>query len=372
MPDMLEQPQVLVLIMAGGAGTRLWPASTPQRPKHLLPLIHGAPRSLLEQTFDRALGLTTADNIFVVTAATQRDQIARVLPMLADEQIIQEPEGRNTAACIALSLLYLQEFFKQKGLNKLDIERMVLTILPADHRIGRPGAFLQALQAASRHAFRARTIVTLGILPDHPATGYGYIERGADPVKAGDAIFPGLRFVEKPDARRAREFLDSGQYVWNAGLFVASFSCLTLAFSRHAPKTWQPLSGVADTLFLGPETALAQVYSQLPAVPFDIAVMEKLDQFCVLPVDVDWSDLGAWDSVYEHTPKDPQQNAVLAPASARVRVRETDGCLVFSDGPEVAVLGVRDTAVIVAGTRVLVCSLARAQAVRDLAKQTVE
>lgn len=358
---MLDKPRVYALIMAGGGGTRLWPASTPKRPKHLLALTAGDPRSLLRQTFDRALGLTPAEQIFVVTAAAQREQIADALPELAREQIIVEPEGRNTAACVALAVVYLQDLLQKRG---RDHEQSVLAILPADHRIGRPGAFIRALQVAAEFAQTHNQVVTLGIEPDHPATGYGYIERSPKPVAPG--VFAGLRFVEKPDRERAQTFVDSGRFSWNAGLFVATLGCLSRAFQAHAHTIWEPLGQGAAAYG---SDGFTGVYRQIPAIPFDIAVMEKLAGFAVLPIDVDWSDLGTWDSVYAHVPKGPQGNAWLAAHSPQLH--EANNCLIVSDGPRVAALGVSAMAIVAAHGRVMVCPLARAQEVRELAKQAL-
>jgi len=367
---MAQTPDILVLIMAGGGGTRLWPASTPERPKHLLALVEGDPRSLLEQTLDRAQGLTQPQRIFVVTEARQKPLIREALPNLSDAQVIVEPTGRNTAPCVALAILYMHQHFRRLGWAKTRIDQAIVVILPADHQIGSPGAFIGHLRAAVSRASGDQRVVTLGITPDHPATGYGYIECSPEPLPAmGEdpgQSFRGLRFVEKPDATRAQAFVDSGRFFWNAGLFIAPIQVLGQAFARHAPAIWEPLQAVSsDTSSMHAE--LHRAYQTIPALPFDIAIMEKLAGFCVRPIEVGWSDLGAWDSVYEQVHHDPQDNAQLCPETVAVDHLDSQGCLVVSDGLDVATIGLQDIVVVATATQVLVCPRSRAQDVRTLA-----
>jgi len=370
---MAQTPDVFVLIMAGGGGTRLWPASTPDRPKHLLPLVEGDPRSLLEQTVDRAHGLTQPDRVFIVTAASLQPLIRADLPTLANAQIVAEPSGRNTAPCVALAILHIQKHLQSCGWSPTRIDHAVVVILPADHHIASPGAFIGHLRAAVSRATGDQNVVTLGITPDHPATGYGYIECAPEPLPAiGEdpgQSFRGLRFVEKPDTERAQAFVESGRFVWNAGLFIAPIQVLVQAFASHAPAIWEPLQALAASSSTLDAEGLCRVYPTIPSLPFDIAIMEKLAAFCVRPIEVGWSDLGAWDSVYEHAQHDRQGNAQLCSDSVAVDHLDSHGCLVVSEGLDVTTIGLRDVVVVATKTQILVCPRNRAQDVRTVAKR---
>lgn len=362
----------VALIMAGGGGTRLWPASTRARPKQLLSLLPstGDDRhdSLLAATVARIEPLVRARDVHVVTTTDMVDAILDRVPALRRPQIIAEPLGRNTAPCVALAYHSVVAGLRRRGWGAARIDDAVLIILPADHHITAPARFLAALRAAVVHARAARCFVTLGVPPDHLSTAYGYIERGPEALAGDGPAFPGVRFVEKPDAERAAGYLATGRFLWNAGLFVVRLGTLRDAFLRHAPALWTALAPLADVTDAEERGRRArEAYASIEPVAFDVAIMERLPGFRVIPADVGWTDLGSWRAVHEVLPRDASDNAVAA-GGRRVVVQDTRGSLVWSEDAEVAVIGLEGVAVICSGGRVLVCPLEQAQAVRDAAK----
>ena len=329
-----------MLVMAGGAGTRLWPASTAARPKHLVDPL-GVGMSLLRATIERAKGVAPIERSFVVTTQDQHERVAKALPELAPSQFILEPVGRNTAPCIALSVVELRK-------RVADADASVLVVLPADHHIADAEGFVGLLKAGVAWASEHNRIVTLGIEPDRPATGFGYIERADEPI-AGP-VSDVVRFVEKPDLARAREFLQSGRFLWNAGIFVMPVRRIAEELERHCPATW---NGLHD-------------YANVPAEPIDTAVMEKQTDLVVIPARVGWTDLGSWASVYDLATKDGSGNAVIGPAAI---LEDATGCLVWSDGARVGAVGVQDLVIVHADGKLLVCPRDRAQDVRRIAQR---
>jgi mannose-1-phosphate guanylyltransferase/mannose-6-phosphate isomerase len=336
--------------MAGGGGTRLWPASTPERPKHLFdPLLGG--KSLLRRTVERLEGFVDPDGVWVVTTREQHDQVVAALPEVRADQVIAEPFGRNTAPCIALGVRRLAA----------DHPENTLVVLPADHHVRDEEAFRTRLAAAAAHAEAAQCIVTLGIEPDHAATGFGWIERETEalPEVAGDGGVPAYAvrgFVEKPDQTRAREFLASGRHLWNAGIFVMPLVRIATELARHCASTWEALATLP----------LEEAYANIRAEPIDTAVMEKQTDLRVVPADVGWTDLGSWRAVLAISARDEHGNAATVADAPPPVLIDCEHTLAWSDGVQVAVVGGRELAVICIDNRVLVCPLDRAQDVRQV------
>lgn len=352
--------------MAGGGGARLWPASGPQRPKQLLDGLAGAPGStLLRATLDRVA--PWADETIIVTTAQMADAITREAGELPASAILAEPEAKNTAPCVAFAIQALL------GTHRPDT---CVAILPADHHIHDASAFRAHLDAARAHARASNTVSTLGITPDRPATGYGYMEHGSTALEGVDgdhglAVFAAQSFVEKPDAQTAARYVASGRHLWNAGIFVATLGRLAADFDRCAQRTFRALEGVRQASAAGDSNALRNAaiagYRDVIPEPIDIAVMEKLDDIRVVPAQVGWTDLGSWASVAEAFTED----GLARFGPGRVEQLDSDGCLVWTEDPQntVALVGCSDLAVVVVGKTVLVCPLDQAQAVREMAKR---
>ncbi len=308
-----------VAIMAGGVGSRFWPGSREARPKQFLDML-GTGKSLLRLTFERFLPICPAAHIFVVTNAAYKDLVMEQIPELDDNQVICEPSRNNTAPCVAYTA------FK---LSALDPDAN-LVITPADHIVLKEQVFLDKIQEALDFAERQDALVTLGIEPSRPDTGYGYIHFGE---AAGANVRKVLRFTEKPSLDIALQFLESGEYLWNAGIFVWSVRSVLSAFEQHSPEIYQ-IFQQGESVYNTEEEAdfISRFYPGTPNISVDFAIMEKASNVYTIPAEFGWSDLGTWASLYEECPKDPQNNVVqgnvLALDSSNSLIRAPEGKLV--------------------------------------------
>jgi mannose-1-phosphate guanylyltransferase len=352
---MTENP-LHVVIMAGGSGTRFWPASRASRPKQFLPISGG--RAMIAETFLRLEGLAPPERILVVTARDQVPLVRTALPELPPENVIAEPEGRNTAPCVALV---------SRELARRD-ERSIQIVLPADHVIEPASAFRRTMRAAVEVASEEDVLITFGIVPDHPATGYGYIELGEE-IEKRDSIplHRVARFVEKPERERAREFIESGRFLWNSGMFVWSTASILAALRRHQPEIPAGLDRL-DELDGGAD--LDEVYRSLPALPVDTAIMERANNVRVMPIDYRWNDVGSWGALPEIHPPDARGNWPLLSGGALLVTDDAEGCLAFGEAEEViALIGVKDLVVVRSGNATLVCPRDRAQEVKGIVER---
>ena len=329
------------VILAGGAGTRLWPLSTAQRPKHLLPLL--GDRSLFEQTLNR-FGEQFSDPIIVANRAQEADLRTTAPP---GARIILEPCKRDSAAAIALAV-------------SLADSGELLLVCPSDHHIGDVAAFHTAIGIA-REAAEAGRIVTFGIEPDHPATGFGYIAAGE-----GSGLRPVARFVEKPPLERAQQMLDQGGHYWNAGIFLASTETWREELRRHAPAI---LEAASQAMEHGEHDGAAirveeEAFARAPAKSIDYAVMEHSELVSVVPVSMGWSDIGNWQALVEASDKDAAGNAL----AADVLALDCKDTLVRSNGPKVAAIGVEGLVIVATPEAVLVMRPEEAQRVREAAE----
>lgn len=287
---------MVALIMAGGTGTRFWPVSRRNRPKQFLKI--AGEKSMLQLTVERLSGAVEPKDTYIVTAQSQAALVREHLPQLPQENIIIEPFGMNTAPCIGLSLAYLA--------HRIDPQESLI-VLPADHVIKDTQAFLASLALAEQPASEG-CLVTFGIVPDYPATGYGYIE-------AGEQLAPGIlsvrRFKEKPDLETAREFLKQGNFFWNSGMFFWKYEAILQAYEQHLPNVTALLEEIR---FLwkhkSTQASLVGIYARMPKVPVDIGIMEKAEKRAVIPVDYGWSDVGSWKALAEISPSDEEGNHV--------------------------------------------------------------
>ena len=350
-------PQQFVVIIAGGKGERFWPESRARRPKHLLPIVGTKP--LLTQTLDRVRPLVPAKNVFVITSAIQEKAVREVCAKLPKENIIAEPVGRDTAAAVALAAALVGARDPQG----------VFAVLPADHVIHDSEAYQRDLRAAFAAASAAPVMVTIGIAPTEPATGFGYIQR-AEKWKNFERrpVFKVKRFVEKPSLEVAQGYLASGDYVWNAGMFVWSVPVVGAALAKHTPELDAGLVPVRAALAkkkpLGP--VLKKIYPKLVKISVDYALLEKSDNVVVLPSSFDWDDVGAWPAVPRHYEKDATGNVTRGLAV----VEQASNNIIFSaDGHLTAVLGLDDLIIVHTADATLVAPKEKAQDIKLLLKR---
>lgn len=332
----MSEGQLYPVILCGGAGTRLWPASRPDRPKPFLDLT--GPLSLFQLAVRRVLPLVAdGGRLLVVGAAAHADLITEQLAALgAEATVLLEPEGRDSAAAVAAAAAWVEA---------RDPDGRVM-ILASDHHIPDEAGYRHALMTAADAAGETGRIVTLGVAPTQPSSAYGYIRPG----HAG--LAPVQAFIEKPDPHRAAQLILEG-CLWNSGAFIATARTLREELDRHARDLWRAVSGAVPS----DGGLLGEGFRTAPRLSFDYAVMEKTDRASVLPLTLAWSDLGAWDAVA--TVSEGEGTAHLSLDSA--------GCLIRApDGVTVATLGVSGLAVIVERDAVLVCDLSRAQDVKRL------
>ena len=348
-----------VVIIAGGKGERFWPQSRTARPKHLLPVVGETP--LLAQTLERVKGIVPAKNTFVITSAAQAREVAKVCRgLIPAANIVAEPVGRDTAAAVGLAAA-LVAARDPKG---------VFAVLPADHVIHDIKAYQRDLRAAFAAAGAAEVMVTIGIPPTEPATGFGYIQRGEEWGRVGEGkaartVFEVKRFVEKPKLELAEAYLKSGDYVWNAGMFVWSVQVVEAAFAAYAPELDAGLKKIRVALRKKSPLAavLKRVYPTLVRISVDYALLEKSTNVVMVPAGFDWDDVGAWPAVVKHFKADAAGNV----ARGEVIVEQGRGNLVFGEGGHlVTLLGVDDLVVVHTADATLVMPKARAQDIKAL------
>ncbi len=345
---------VYAVIMAGGSGTRFWPASRSARPKQFLAI--SGEHAMLRETFRRIEPMTPRERVLVVTAASQADLVRACLPELPRENLLAEPQARNTAPCVAWAAAEI----RRRAPESIQI------VLPADHVIEPAERFRATLAAAASEAASADVLLTLGIRPRSAHTGYGYIEAGEEVARRnGVAVHAVRRFVEKPDAARAEQFLARGNFLWNAGIFVWSTPSIHAALERHAPELSQGFERV-----LAGRAPLAEVYPTLPAQPIDVALMEKAKNVRVLPVDYAWNDVGSWAALPEVHAVDEHENCTVVTDGARAVSLDSERCITYVEGGRiVALLGVADLVVVQTADATLVCSRDRAQDVKRIVER---
>lgn len=335
---------VFPVIMCGGSGTRLWPASKPTHPKQFVALT--GPLSSFQETVQRVAGLKGAIQPLVVAGVGHRDLVLKQLRDIgATADLLLEPEARDSAAAMAAAALWIEARDKDG----------VAVIVSADHDVPDAAAFRAAMDAAVLTARDGR-IVTLGVRPIYPSSAYGYIQPG---VGAGEAK-PVAAFVEKPDARKAAEYLAAG-YLWNSGNFVAPVKVLVAEFTKHSPQVLEAVRQALPVAGVGDVTVLGEAFRAAPKISLDYAVMEKTGRASVLPVEFAWSDVGAWDAVLNASPQDPEGNAT----SGDVLLLDAKHTLVRAGpGVRIAAVAVSNLAIVAEGSEVLVCDLARSQSVK--------
>ncbi|MDQ3032277.1 MAG: sugar phosphate nucleotidyltransferase [Myxococcota bacterium] len=340
-------PHAWAVIMAGGSGTRFWPLSRKKKPKQLLPLA-GSERSLLADTVARIAPLVPAERVIVVTAEHLAEMTRRDLPGVPPANVLAEPIGRNTAPCVGWAAAHVK---------RRDPDG-VIAVLAADHHIADEPTFLEILER-SLEAARGGELVTIGITPTRPETGYGYLELG-EGIAPG--VFRARRFVEKPNRARAEQFLAASNYLWNSGMFFFRADAVLDAIRVHLPGLGAALERFDRAADEGREDELVRAeYASLPSVSIDHGVMEKAERVAVVPGDFGWSDVGSWTTAWELAPKDEHGNA----AGPEAVLVDAEGCYVrATSGKTVALIGVRDLVVVETEDALLIVPRERAQDVR--------
>lgn len=347
-------PKTYVAIMAGGIGSRFWPASREERPKQFLDIL-GVGKSLIRLTFERFLKLCPAEQIYVLTNKQYAGLVQEHLPELSSDQILTEPSRNNTAPCIA----YIG--FK---LHALDPDANLI-VAPSDHVILDEAAFVATVQAGLAFTAKQDALLTLGIKPTRPDTGYGYIEVAKGQASGPLSPLPVSAFREKPDLPTAKAYLDSGNYLWNAGIFLWRASSLLRAFERHATDIHRILAA-GQAAYNTPEEQdfIDQAYPTTPSISVDYAIMERADNVYTIPSDFGWSDLGTWASLHAESPKDEHGNLLQGDG---IQAYDLSRSLVRApEGKRVVVGGLDDYIVVDEGDVLLIWPKGREQEIKGL------
>jgi len=357
-----------VIIMAGGRGERFWPLSREKMPKQLLALL--GKRSFLQEAVDRVLPLVPAKNIFIITNATQLPEVRRQLPKIPRDNLVAEPMGRDTCAAVTLGA----------ALVGSRSPTAVMAVLPADHVIPDAKKFRQVLGDAFDVAAQGQAIVTIGIKPTEPATGYGYIQTGAElPAPAGarktkTTFYKAERFVENPDFETALDYVNCGQYRWNAGMFVWSFITVTNGLEKHQPEMFAACQRWFAAASQPAKLAkvLAREYPDVKKVSIDYALMEKAQNVIVADGAFEWDDLGAWPALARHIKQDAEGNAAVADFIHVDGARNIIYDARTKNKTPIAVVGLRDAILVQTDDAVLLAHKSQAQKVKELVKRMGE
>lgn len=316
------------VILAGGSGTRFWPHSRRKHPKQLLALTNS--QSLIAQTIQRLTAYKKNEGVYVIASGELSKLIHEQVPDFPEDHFIIEPFGRNTAPAIALAAMVLR---KRHG----DI---IMGIFPADHLISKPAKFQAALTLACKKAEAGPNLVTLGIQPTFPATGYGYVE--FDRTDESD-VHKVIRFTEKPDLETAKSFLENGSHLWNGGMFIWKVGTILDAIHKHLPRTYQHLELVEKFIDTPKFTdALADIWPEVDAISIDYGILEVEQSIYTIETRFDWNDLGSWRTLYDVMPKDQSGNVIRGDVS----VIDSKNSLIFSEDKFTAVVGVEDLIVV--------------------------
>ncbi|MGK9477212.1 mannose-1-phosphate guanylyltransferase [Melioribacter sp. OK-6-Me] len=337
------------VIMAGGVGSRFWPRSKERKPKQLLRIF--GDNTMIQDTVSRLNGLVQNENIYVITNKIQKMRVVEQLPQIPQENIIDEPFGKNTAACIGLASILIKH---------RDPEAVTL-ILPSDHIIKDDQAFRNCLSNAADFAYKNKGLVTIGIKPTRPETGYGYIQ--FDEKEISTNIYKVLTFAEKPNLSTARRFIESGDFLWNAGIFVWRVDTILEEIKLYLPDLYEGLLEIEKAIGSDDfEKQLTHVYGQLKSISIDYGVMEKSRNVYLTRAEFYWNDVGSWEAVYEISDKDDYGNVLIGDVFSEFSYNS----YVFSPKKFTAIIGAENLIVINTQDALLVCSRDKAQNVRDV------
>ncbi len=346
---------VYAVIMAGGSGTRFWPKSTKSLPKQFLNLFGEG--TMIQNTAKRIESVIPQERIMVVTNESYVDIVKEQLPKVPDENIVGEPVAKNTAPCVAIAaeLLYKKD------------PDATMVVLPADHHITNADGFMNILNSAIEKAQSGQHLVTIGINPDKPETGFGYIhaEKASEEVFGENAVHPVQAFTEKPDLSTAEKFLESGEYFWNSGMFVWKAATVLVEIESHLPDMFEELKKASEELYTDYHGAsIKDFYYSCESISIDYGIMERSQSVFVVPGEFGWNDVGSWSAVYELAEKDKLGNAVQTMFAS---FAASENNLVMSDSEKmISLVGVDNIAVVETETAILICNLNTAQGVKQI------
>ncbi|OGL42990.1 MAG: hypothetical protein A2161_04705 [Candidatus Schekmanbacteria bacterium RBG_13_48_7] len=328
--------------MAGGRGTRFWPLSRKHKSKQVLRLIGN--RTMIQEAVIRLLPVILPENIYIVTGTILKETIRKQVPLIPPENILVEPVGRNTAPCIGFALIKIMQQFK---------EDPIIVVTPSDHIIEDVAGFQNVLRNGIASVSNDRYIATLGIMPTNPETGYGYIHIDKKESKSAGLEYWHVReFIEKPDFETAKKFLNSGEYLWNSGMFIFSASTMLAAFQDHLPTMHSQLMTMMEAGGKKDEEHVTnEIFSMFERISIDYGIMEKAKNIIALRCDFGWCDMGSWGALYKVFPKDKHGNVIIGHNLAI----STENTIIFSPEKFVATVGLRDIIVVETEDATLVC-----------------
>jgi mannose-1-phosphate guanylyltransferase len=341
------------VIMAGGIGSRFWPMSRNNHPKQFIDIL-GTGKSLLKQTYERFTSICPKENIYIVTNEAYLELVYSQLPGISKDNVLSEPQRRNTAPCIAYAAFKIGQ--KNPNAN--------MVIAPSDHVIADEASFSEAIQKGFDFVSMNESLLTLGIQPNRPDTGYGYIQFKDDEKEERFKISKVKTFTEKPNLEMAKFFLKSGDFLWNAGIFLWNYKCITDSFRKYLPDMYSIFEEGKDVYNTEEEASFIRMaYAQCTNISIDYGVMEKAKNVYVLSAEFGWSDLGTWRSLYEHIKHDKNENAIVG----NVMTENSSGCIVNVPKERLVVLqGLKDFIVVESDNVLLICHKDDEQQVRNL------
>ena len=341
--------------MAGGIGSRFWPSSRQSMPKQFLDIL-GVGRTLIQMTFDRFTKVCPPEHIYIVTNVIYKDLVLEQLPQLTEKQVLTEPSRNNTAPCICYAAL------KLKGIDP----SANFVVAPSDHIVLKEDAFAEHINYGLELVAKQDILLTLGIEPHNPNTGYGYIhyDRSVETSTEKKVI----SFKEKPDVETAKAFLASGEYLWNGGIFVWNVNSLIKAFENYSPRILSILKQGESAYNTEKEQAfLNEFYPTTPDISIDYAIMEKADNIYTVPINVGWSDIGTWASLHNFMDKDEHANAVASPFASQLELKDTSHCMIRNQDEKLTVIhGLTDYIVVDEKDVLLIYPKSKEQAIKEL------
>lgn len=349
----MKGKKLVAVVMAGGKGERFWPKSRACLPKPFLKL-GSQDKTLIQATVQRLVRLVSEENIFIVTGKEYYDIICEQLPDFRTENIIVEPVGRNTAACIGLAAIHIEQ----------RVPDSVMLVVPSDHLVLDEENFVQVLGAAAEMAAQHEYLVTIGIQPTYPETGYGYIKRGTQlDTFSGQRVHYVTKFEEKPDLAKATDYVVSGEYLWNSGIFIWQTQTIRRCIECHLGSLHSGLERIKE--FLGTaeeERVILEEYAYFENISIDHGIMEVAESTCVFPGSFGWNDVGTWVSLERVYQPDREGNIVLG----NVVEIDAKGCIIDASTKLVALMGVENLVIVDTEDVILVCSKGKVQKIKDL------